>query len=168
MSICHGTNYATQDGTGHHTGRHFSGRGMACTHCTRVRHMYWNRFAEEVVGIIVAVVIPPGSVYIVTPASVVMIAYTTLPTRHITSTADTWRDTFHEAASARNEMIIVPVLMPGGMRHTVRTSVPFGLLAIVVAIIPVAHLTAFHSIMVASATLSLSIGFQTWHKHCHR
>ena len=168
MSVCHGTDYAPQDGSGNHTGSNFSGRSMARVNGTGVVYMRRNRFAEEIIGIIVAVVIPPGSVYIVTPASVVMIAYTALPTWHITSAADTGRGTFHEAASARNEMAVVPVLVLGGMRHTVRTSVPFGLLAIVVAIIPSARLTAFHSLVVASATMGLSIGFQTWHKHCHR
>ena len=168
MSVCHGTDYATQYGTGNNTGRHFSCRGMTSIHRTRVMHMYGNWFAEEIVGIIVAVVIPPGTVYIVTPASVMVVAYTALPTRHITSAADTGRGTFHKAASARNEMVVVPAPVPGGMRHTVRTSVPFGLLAIVIAIIVATYLSTFYTLTVASAPLSLSIGFQTWHKHCHR
>lgn len=168
MSVCHGTDYATQDGTGNNTGRHFSCRGMTSIHRTRVVHMYGNWFAEEIVGIIVAVVIPPGTVYIVTPASVMVIAYTALPTRHITSATDTGRGTFHKAASARNEMPVVPANVLGGMRHTLRAPVPFGLLAIVIAIIVATYLSTFYTLMVASAPLSLSIGFQTWHKHCHR
>lgn len=137
---------------------------------TGMVHVLRNRFAEEVVGIIVAVVIPPGTVYVVTPASVVVVAYTALPTRHITSAADTGRGTFHKAASARNEMAVVPVPVSGSMRHTVRTSVSSVLLAVVAAIIATPDLAVFHALSVASAPLSLSlcIGFQTWHKHCHR
>lgn len=167
MSICHGTDYASKYSTRNHTCRHLSDRGMASIYRMGMMHVYRNRLAEKFIGVIIAVVISPGTVHIVSPTAVVMITDTSFPSRNITSAADARGSTFHEAATAGHKVRAVPFLVFGRVGHTIWTAVPVGGMTIVRPIVSATNLITLHTLVIAATSLSLGTGFQTWHKHCH-
>ena len=140
LSVGHSTYYATEYSPSHHTGNHFTGRSMSGMHHRSVVYMCGNRLAEEIIGIVVAVIISPASVHIVCPASVVHVTYTTFPAWNIATAVHPGRGAPYQAAATRHKM---PVVL-GGMSHGGMTPPGPGPVMPKVAVAALARFAAFH------------------------
>jgi hypothetical protein len=63
--VGHGTYYATKYGTCYYTGGNITGRSMTGVHHWRMMYVWRYGFAEEFVGVIVAIIVSPTTIHII-------------------------------------------------------------------------------------------------------
>lgn len=91
-SVCHGSDDATYHRAGHHSCGHLTGIALMYMHYGGGVHGTGRHgFAEEVIGIVVAVIVDPGATYAVAPPSVPVIPHAAFPPGDIASAPYTVR-----------------------------------------------------------------------------